>query len=188
MTTGHKYDHLFISGVSPEIQKNRRYATIGFLDSTVFEGCNEVQVFWVGDKPYGGYGTRAWGEFYHGPHVHKYPELMIHLGTDPDNPWDLGAEIEMHAGPEMEKHIITRSTIFYFPANFVHGPFRIMKVTRPILKITINQSPKHTEKALRNLISKEDQKRMIFIDAGYEDEGIEPRIQLPEEAGPNAKY
>ena len=183
-----KYDHLFISGVSPEIQAHRRYATIGFLDGKVFEGCNECQVFWVGDKPYGAYGTKAWGEIYHGPHTHKYPELMIHLGTDPDNPWDLGAEIEMHVGPEMEKHIVTRSTIIYLPADFIHGPFRILNVTRPFLKVTINQSPKHTERALKNLVSEEDLKRMLFVNAGYEDEGIEPGFHWPEKAGPQAEY
>ena len=46
-----KYDHLFISGVDPEIQAHRPYATIGFLDGKTFEGCNEYQIFWVGDKP-----------------------------------------------------------------------------------------------------------------------------------------
>jgi hypothetical protein len=181
-----KYDHLFISGVSPEIQANRPYATIGFLDGKTFEGCNEYQIFWVGDKPYGAYGTKAWGEISHGPHTHKYPELFVHLGTDPEHPWDLGAEVEMHVGPEMEKHIITRSTIMCLPANFVHGPWRILKVTRPFIIVTINQSPKHTEKALKNLVTQEDLKRMIFIDQGYESD--ETVMHWPEAAGPQTQY
>ena len=184
--TENKYDHLFVSGVDPEIQAHRPYATIGFLDGTTFEGCNEYQIFWVGPKPYGAYGTKAWGEISHGPHTHKYPELFVHLGTDPDNPYDLGAEVEMHVGPEMEKHIITRSTIMCLPADFVHGPWRILKVTRPFLIVTINQSPKHTEKALKNLVSEEDLKRMIFLDQGYESD--EMVMHWPELAGPRADY
>lgn len=183
-----KYDNLFISGVDPEIQARRPYATIGFLDGKTFEGCNEYQIFWVGDKPYGAYGTKAWGEIYHGPHTHKYPELFIHLGTDPENPFDLGAEVEMFVGPEMEKHVITQSTIICLPANFAHGPWRILKVTRPFMIVTVNQSPKHTERALRDMVPKEDWKRNIFIDAGYEDEGIEPRFDWPEAAGPRTEY
>jgi hypothetical protein len=181
-----KYDHLFISGVSPEIQANRPYATIGFLDGNTFEGCNEYQIFWVGDKPYGAYGTKAWGEISHGPHTHKYPELFVHLGTDPEHPYDLGAEVEMCVGPEMEKHIITRSTIMCLPANFVHGPWRILKVTRPFLIVTINQNPKHTEKAMKNLIPEKDWDKMIFIDQGYDSD--EMVMHWPEKAGPQGKY
>jgi len=186
--TENKYDHLFVSGIDPEAQARRPYATIGFLDGKTFEGCNEYQIFWVGDKPYGAYGTEAWGEIYHGPHTHKYPELFIHLGTDPENPWDLGAEVEMFMGPEMERHVITKSTIICLPAHFEHGPWRILNVTRPFMIVTVNQNPTHTERALRNMIPKKDWDRMIFIDTGYEDEGIESKFDWPEKAGPRAEY
>ncbi len=183
-----KYDQLFISGIDPKIQARRPYKAIGFLDGKTFEGCNEYFVFWMGPKPYGSYGTKAWGEISHGPHTHKYPELFMHLGTDPDNPMDLGAEVEMCVGPEMEKHVITRSTIICLPANFVHGPWRILKVTRPFLLVTVNQSTKHTEKAFRDMIPVKDHRRTIFIDEGYEDEGIQARFDWPEEAGPRGDY
>ena len=186
--TENKYDHLLISGVDPEVQARRPYATIGFLDGKTFEGCNEYQIFWIGDKPYGAYGTEAWGEIYHGPHTHKYPELFIHLGTDPENPWDLGAEVEMFMGPEMERHVITKSTIICLPAHFEHGPWRILKVTRPFMIVTVNQNPTHTERALRDMIPEKDHDRMIFIDTGYEDEGIESRFDWPEKAGPRSEY
>lgn len=186
--TENKYDDLFVSGVSPEIQAGRPYATLGFLDGKTFEGCNEYQFFWVGDKPYGAYGTKEWGEISHGPHEHKYPELFVHLGTDPDNPYDLGAEVEMYMGPEMEKHVITKSTIMTIPAGLAHGPWRILNVTRPFLIITINQNPTHTEKALRDMIPKDKHNSMIFLDEGYEDEGIESKFEWPDLAGPPDKY
>jgi hypothetical protein len=183
-----KYDHLFTSGASPEVQASRPLPVIGFLDGRTYEGCNGYMVFWVGPKSYGPYGTQGWGKISHGPHMHKYPELMMHLGTDPDNPMELGAEVEMCVGPEMEKHVITRSTIIYLPPNFVHGPWTIKKVNRPFLIVTVNQSTKHTEKALRDMIPAEDHKRTIFMDAGYEDEGIKPSFTWPEEAGPVTRY
>ena len=110
------------------------------------------------------------------------------MGTDPDNPMELGAEVEMCVGPEMEKHIITKSTIICLPANFVHSPWTIKKVTRPFLLVTVNQSTVHTEKALRDMVPKEEWKRTIFMDAGYEDEGIKPSFTWPEEAGPVTRY
>ena len=183
-----KYDHLFISGVTPEQQKGRKYATLGFLDGTTFPGCNEYQVFWMGPEPYGVYGNKQWGEIFHGPHEHKYPEVFMHLGTDPENPFDLGAEVEMHVGPEMEKHVITKSTIICLPANFAHGPWRVLKVRRPFLVVTVNQNGNHTEKARRDMVPEELRDQMLFLDQGYEDEGIEPRFDWPAAAGERGKY
>ncbi len=185
-----KYDHLFVSGAAPEVQAARPLPAIGFLDGKTFEGCNGYMVFWIGPKSYGPYddGTQTWGKISHGPHMHKYPELMMHLGTDPDNPMDLGAEVEMCVGPEKEKHIITQSTIVYLPPHFAHSPWTIKKVTRPFLLVTVNQSTVHTEKALRDMVPKEEWGRNIFMDAGYQDEGIEPSFTWPEEAGPETRY
>lgn len=183
-----KYDHLFVSGADPAVQAARPLPAIGFIDNRRFEGSNGYMVFWIGPQSYGPYGPDGWGKISHGPHMHKYPELMMHLGTDPDNPLDLGAEVEMCVGPEMEKHVITQSTIIYLPANFIHSPWTIKKVTRPFLLVTINQSTVHTEKAFRDMIPKEQWTRTIFMDAGYEDEGIEPSFHWPEEAGPVTRY
>jgi hypothetical protein len=183
-----KYDHLFISGADAKTQASRPMPAIGMLDGKTFEGCNEYFAFWIGPKSYGAYGTKGWGKIFHGPHTHKFPEVFMHLGTDPDNPMELGAEIEMFMGPEKERHVFTKSTIICLPANFVHGPWRVLKVNRPFLIVTANQSPTHTEKAYRDMMSEDDKKRTLFIDAGYEDEGIKPAFDWPEEAGPRGDY
>jgi len=183
-----KYDHLFVSGIDPEIQKHRPYAAIGFINGQTFPGCNDYTVFWVGEKPYGAYGTDKWGEIFHGPHEHKNPDVSMYLGTDPENPMELGAEVEFCVGPEMEKHIITKSTIIYMPANFPHFPWRILKVTRPFILVATIQSPTTNEKARRDMIPEKDRDRMIFVDAGYEDEGIKPKFDWPSKAGPRPDY
>jgi hypothetical protein len=179
-----KYDNLFFSGVDPEVQKQRTYAAIAFMNGKSFAGCNDYNIYWVGDKPYGAYGTKAWGEIQHGPHEHKYPELLVHLGTDPNNPLDLGAEIEMCLGPEMEKHTFKTSTVIGIPANFIHAPWRILKVNRPFLMIEINQSQIRSEKSHKEIVSAADLKHMLFVDAGYEDQGIKEDMFWPEAAGP----
>ena len=185
-----KYEDLFITNVTAEQMKGRKYATIGFLDGNTFPGCNEYQVFWMGEEPYGVYDNPkgVWGEIFHGPHEHKYPEIFMHLGTDPANPYDLGAEVEMFVGPEMEKHVLTKSTIICLPAGLPHGPWRVMSVRRPFMVVTVNQNGTHTEKARRDMVPEEMHERMLFLDQGYEDEGIEPAFDWPKAAGERGKY
>jgi hypothetical protein len=94
----------------------------------------------------------------------------MHLGTDPDNPLDLGGEVEFCLGPEMEKHILTTSNMVYLPADFIHGPWIIRKVTRPFIMVTVEQSPTHTEKSCQELVSDEERDNLLFIDQGYDSE------------------
>ena len=50
--------------------------------------------------------------------------------------------------------------------------------------LEINQTTERGEKSHKELVSKEDLKRMLFVDNGYEDEGIKPAMHWPELAGP----
>jgi len=104
----------------------------------------------------------------HGPHVHNDPELLIILGTNPDDPYDLGgAEIDLCMGPELEKHTITKSTLVYIPANFVHCPIyyrNVEKVKHPIIFIQNQYAPKLTEKSLKKLAKESEKESMVFFD------------------------
>ena len=113
-----KYDHLFISGVDPEIQKQRTYAAIGFLNGNTFKDCNDYNIYWIGAKPYGAYGTSKWGEIMHGPHEHKYPELLIHLGTDPDKPFELGRKSRCTSARRWKRMFLTVRQSFVFPPDW----------------------------------------------------------------------
>src|SRR4030042_70051 len=127
------------------------------LDNDIIEGSKYFSVMLMGEEATKGPG--------HGPHIHQDPELLVALGTDPSNPRDLGADMEMCMGPEMESHIITESTMIWVPAKFVHAPFRILKVRRPFLFIQCQYAPKLTETALKKLVSEELRDKMIFINA-----------------------
>lgn len=73
----------------------------------------------------------------HPPHIHAAGEFLIHLGINQDDPFDLGAEIELCMGKELEKHTITTPTVVYIPPGFIHSPWIIRKVTRPFIFMQI---------------------------------------------------
>ena len=109
---GNKYDKFSFSGLAPR-EGEGIGNMIAHFDGSVFEGSNEYSCGWIYEKPRSVPGWTEWDQVIHAPHTHKYPEIFLHLGTDPENPMDLGAEVVFHMGPEMEEHIITRSTLVY---------------------------------------------------------------------------
>ena len=107
----------------------------------------------------------------HPPHIHRDAELLFHIGTNPDDPMDLGAEVQMYMGPEMERHVFDKTTCIYIPPNFIHAPWKPVNTVRPWIFIEVNQGPSHTEKSFRQLLPPElrgqtDWSRM-WIDEGY---------------------
>jgi hypothetical protein len=107
-----KYDKYILSGMR---SWNRRASgpIVAYWDDQVnrkaYKGSHQYYIHWVGLKPEGLEGVDTWEQMGHGPHEHTYPEVVMHLGTDPFNPLDLGAEVEFCLGPEKEKHILTTS-------------------------------------------------------------------------------
>jgi len=96
----------------------------------------------------------------HPPHIHTHAEFLIHLGTNPDDPFDLGAEIELCMGKELEKYIITRPTIVYIPPGFIHSPWIIKKVHRPFIFIQIPHGKEKGGKYYPQLLP-EDQREVM---------------------------
>ena len=69
-------------------------------------------------------------------HVHDdADELIGFIGSDPDNPGDLGGEIEFTI--DGEAHLLTKSSIIFAPAGIVHNPMRILRVDRPIFHFSV---------------------------------------------------
>ncbi len=145
----------------PDEQRFKGFAKmpsmVAYTDADIIEGSKYFSVMIMGPE-----ATKHAG---HGPHIHQDPEILVALGTDPDNPGDLGAKMEMCMGPEMESHIVTESTMIWVPAKFVHAPFRILEVTRPFIFIQCQYAPKLTETALKKLVAEEMWDKMVFINA-----------------------
>ena len=74
------------------------------------------------------------------PHAHPGDEIFLFIGTDPQNPYELGGEVEfwLGEGEEAEKFTITRTTVVYVPAYVMHCPHWFPKVDRPFVVVVIN--------------------------------------------------
>jgi hypothetical protein len=71
-------------------------------------------------------------------HSHPEDEVLIFIGTDPDNIDYLGAEIEIDLGREHERYLFDRSSAIICPANIPHGPIVTRWVDRPFAFLLIN--------------------------------------------------
>ena len=73
------------------------------------------------------------------PHSHDYMEYIILYGTNPDDPFDLGGEVEFWLGDE--KHTIRNTCVITIPAGLSHTPWNFTKVDRPILFGSVSPAP-----------------------------------------------
>lgn len=157
----YKYDSEFQHPLGPMLAR---------MDNNTFTGCQFYMVHWImpgtdnhfEDRPYAG----------HPPHIHRDAELLFHIGTDPDNPMDLGGEAILYLGPELEKHVITESCVVWIPPNFIHAPWRPINTKRPWIFIEINQGPLHTEKSFRQLLPKDERENTDWGNR-WKDEGYD---------------
>ena len=72
------------------------------------------------------------------PHTHPTTQVMCFLGTDPDDPSDLGAEFEICLGKEEERHVFTKSTAVVTPPFLAHWPGGLLKADWPIIMADIH--------------------------------------------------
>ena len=76
-------------------------------------------------------------------HSHNNAEILCFIGGNPADIQDFGAEIEASLGPELEKHVITKTSCISIPANLPHCPLNIRKVTKPIVFLEISLAPSY---------------------------------------------
>jgi hypothetical protein len=138
-----------------------------FCDSDIIEGCHFFSAMLMGEA-----ATKIAG---HGPHKHRDPEMVVALGTDPDHPKELGAEFEIFMGPEMERHVVNKPSLIFIPANFIHCPFRVTKVTRPFIFIDTQYSPKSVETPFRNMVPADMRDKYIFIESDGSSQKNDPK-------------
>lgn len=91
-----------------------------WMDENVVEGAFQMNCSWYLKPSTHGAET----------HKHDVDEIIGFFGSDPQNPYDLGGEVEIWL--EDEKHIITRTAMVFVPAGMKHCPLIIRRVDRPI--------------------------------------------------------
>ena len=100
----------------------------------------------------------------HGPHAHPTSEILGFFGTDPENPYELGAEIELCMGEELEKHTFTKSTLVYIPPGMVHSPLVYKRVSKPFMFIYSLPTPILHEKPYMHLVPENERGNMFFLE------------------------
>jgi hypothetical protein len=74
------------------------------------------------------------------PHSHDFHELLCFIGGNPENIDDLGAEISLCLGDELEEHIITSATVVTIPPGLKHCPLKVRKITRPFVFLEVSST------------------------------------------------
>ncbi|MFC1932174.1 hypothetical protein ACFLXU_00885 [Chloroflexota bacterium] len=81
------------------------------------------------------------------PMLHTYDEYFFFVGTNPDDPNDLGGELDfwLGAGQYAERQYINKPTCIYVPAGMTHCPIDVHRVDRPFIELVVAPRPTHTE-------------------------------------------
>lgn len=127
-----KYGKYIVSDLRmPESKKKitsdyDKYAKrILWLDEDVVEGAFHMNTAWY---------LKAAETLENTPHTHDADEIIGFFGNNPEDPLDLGGEIELWMADE--KHIITKSSMIFVPAGLPHCPLILRRVDRPIFHFT----------------------------------------------------
>ncbi|HSW58557.1 MAG TPA: hypothetical protein VLH15_09155 [Dehalococcoidales bacterium] len=72
------------------------------------------------------------------PHAHPTTQIMLFLGTDPEDISQFNAEFEICMGKELEKHVFTQPTAVITPPFLPHWPGGLVKAKKPILMCDIH--------------------------------------------------
>ena len=114
---------------SPEFQEMYKKFShrILWIDDNVVKGAFQMNTAWYYAVPE---KHPVFGE-----HSHNADELIGFFSSDPKDPYNLGAEIEVSINGE--KHLITHSSLIFIPANMKHMPMNIIKVDRPVFHFSI---------------------------------------------------
>ena len=105
-----------------------------WIDNNVVDGAFQMNTAWYFDVPE---KDPVFDE-----HVHEYDELIGFYGSNPDDPYDLGADMEVTIDGDVHK--LTRTSMIFLPANIPHMPLRILKVDRPVFHFSIVLNPEYT--------------------------------------------
>ncbi len=108
--------------------KGREYPTMTYMSNDLVPGCNVyIELGWIWDMPDPNPHILE--------HTHDYDEVVLHIGSDLNNPEDLGAEIEFVVGGE--PLIIDKTSALFVPKGVKHGPLTWKKVDRPHIQMVI---------------------------------------------------
>ncbi len=107
---------------------NRQSPTMTFMSGTQVPGADcYIEFGWI------------WGMPEPNPHVHEhvhhFDEIIVHMGGDPDDPEDLGADVEYYLGGQ--PLTFTTTSAILVPKGVRHGPHTWKKYRKPHIGMAI---------------------------------------------------
>jgi hypothetical protein len=81
-------------------------------------------------------------------HAHDSDEIIGFFGSDPEDPYDLNAELEVWI--DGERHIIDKSTLIFVPAGLKHMPLKINYIETPVFHFSVVTGKKYGNEAYGN--------------------------------------
>ncbi len=120
-----KFDQLFIRGPKPGGTSDYDKRITAYVDDTILKGSYFFSAMFMAPE----YSTSI-----KGAHLHQYDELLFFHGLDPDNPTELGWEMDFFLGDEFIRHTITETSIICLPKGFVHGPL-VTRMKKPVFHL-----------------------------------------------------
>lgn len=94
----------------------------------------------------------------HDPHTHPHSEILGFFSADPNSPDDLGAEVQMAMGEELERVVMTKSTLLFLPPDTIHCPMIFRNVMKPFIFLATAPVGKLVERSYAYLLP-EDQRQ-----------------------------
>jgi hypothetical protein len=108
--------------------KGHQVPSMTYMSNALVPGSNTyVEISWIYDVPE--------PNPYVFEHAHNYDEIVLHIGSDPENPESLGGDMEICV--EGQPLRFDKTTALFLPRGTKHGPLTWQKVTRPHLEMTI---------------------------------------------------
>jgi hypothetical protein len=89
-----------------------------------------------------GWTLPAFAKETHGlTHKHDYDEVLAFFGSDPENPHNLYAEVDVHIGDEVQT--VTKSFLLFIPKGVPHGPMVFKRIDKPIFHFSCGTGKKY---------------------------------------------
>ena len=108
----------------------RQYPTMTMMSNDLVPGVNTyIEIGWVYEM------TEPNPHIFEHSHRENCNEIVLHIGSDPYNPEDLGAEIEFMV--DGKPLVFDTTSALYIPAGVKHGPVTWRKVTRPHIQMAM---------------------------------------------------
>ena len=108
-----------------------------YLDNSIVENARYAECVWI--MPGGEHPAIAEPH----QHTHDFDEVVTFIGSNIEEPYDLGGEIEIWL--EDEPQILTKSCLIFIPAGMKHCPLIIRRVDRPIFHTAMGTGSYYTQ-------------------------------------------